>query len=265
MLGEELQETEIRAQGLDGDRGHALFDDEAGKLVSAKRPKLWGRLFEYSASIADGTVQITFPDGTTGVVGDDDLADRLSADLGRRVSFVSSHAPEVTFDEDWARDLKDGAPPYLDAPTRLEGDEEIMDASVSLGVPGRLFDFGAVHIVTTSSLRALSELAPDSAFGVERFRPNIVVETSEEGFVETAWAGRTLRIGDVALSVQFAVPRCVMTTLPQGDLPKDPDVLRTIAKHSMVEFLGKDYPCLGVYAEVATEGTVRTGDPVVLD
>ncbi|HZR83643.1 MAG TPA: hypothetical protein VFD92_21290 [Candidatus Binatia bacterium] len=45
-----------------------------------------------------------------------------------------------------------------------------------------------------------------------------------------------------------------MTTPPQGDLPKDPSVLRTIVRD-----LGQD---VAVYATAASAGRVRVGDPV---
>jgi MOSC domain-containing protein len=47
-----------------------------------------------------------------------------------------------------------------------------------------------------------------------------------------------------------------MTTLPQGDLPKDTGILRTAARHNDVH--------VGVYAEVRRGGRVRRGDAVVL-
>jgi MOSC domain-containing protein YiiM len=47
-----------------------------------------------------------------------------------------------------------------------------------------------------------------------------------------------------------------MTTLPQGDLPKDPDILRTAAQHNQAN--------IGVYADVVAGGTTRRGDSVTL-
>ena len=47
-----------------------------------------------------------------------------------------------------------------------------------------------------------------------------------------------------------------MITLPQGDLPKDPGILRTAAQHNALS--------VGVYASVLTGGSIRRGDPVTL-
>ena len=94
---------------------------------------------------------------------------------------------------------------------------------------------------------------------MRRFRPNLVVDTAgEAGFAEDAWEGQTLAIGDaVRLSVTGPCPRCVMTTLPQGDLPPDPGILRAAAQHNRAN--------VGVYAAVLRGGTIRRGDPVRLE
>ena len=77
-------------------------------------------------------------------------------------------------------------------------------------------------------------------------------------FVENAWIGHTLAIGDeVRLSITGPCPRCVMTTLAQNDLPKDPGILRTAAQHNQVN--------VGVYASVVRGGTVRRGDAIRLE
>lgn len=135
-----------------------------------------------------------------------------------------------------------------------------------MSAQGEFFNFGAIHIVTTSSTRRLTELAPASRFDPYRFRPNIVVDTADPGFVETGWQGNTLSIGNVRLAVSFTVPRCVMTTLAQGDLPGDREVLRAISQHNSVDVFstGTSYPCVGVYADVVSGGEIRAGDAVTV-
>ena len=93
----------------------------------------------------------------------------------------------------------------------------------------------------------------------------LVVDTLEDGFVENGWTGKSVQFGDTArIAVFLADPRCVMTTLAQGDLPKDNDILRTLARHNRVDVAGGLYPCAGVYAIVEAAGNIRAGDQVSL-
>jgi uncharacterized protein YcbX len=125
---------------------------------------------------------------------------------------------------------------------------------------GTFFDCAAVHVLTTGTLDALRKSYPEGRFEVRRFRPNIVVEPSlpEGGFAEDAWIGRTVRFGDeVRIHVEGPCPRCVMTTLAQGDLPRDPGILRTAAQQHRAH--------VGVYAKVLEGGVVRRGDIVQIE
>ena len=86
--------------------------------------------------------------------------------------------------------------------------------------------------------------------------------------MEHAWVGRTLAIGaDVRVLVTDPCPRCVMTTLAQGDLPKDLGILRAAADHNRahVPFANQDMPSVGVYARVVHGGTIRRGDRLRLE
>lgn len=77
---------------------------------------------------------------------------------------------------------------------------------------------------------------------------------STDDFIENEWVGKTLTIGDVQLKVSQETKRCVMTTLAQGDLPKDLNVLRSIVRNNAGSF--------GVYATVARTGRIRIEDRV---
>jgi uncharacterized protein YcbX len=95
---------------------------------------------------------------------------------------------------------------------------------------------------------------------------NVIVGTDDGGFVENEWIGHKLAIGDaVRLSVALPDPRCVMTTLAQGELPKDSEILRTLTRHNRIQIDGAgQLPCAGVYAVVEAPGLLQTGDVVAL-
>jgi uncharacterized protein YcbX len=135
---------------------------------------------------------------------------------------------------------------------------DFRDTVTDFALPaGTFFDCAVVHLLTTATLDRLAELYPRGRFEVRRFRPNIVVQpaSGERGFIENTWVGHTLAVGDeVRLSITGPCPRCVMTTLPQADLPRDPDILGTAARHNDVH--------VGVYAAVVQGGMIRRGDSV---
>ena len=249
MMGEELNSSEVTQRGLLGDRAYALVDSETGKVASAKNPRKWPRLFDFRATFTDPPrkgeklppVRITLPDGTVCASEQPDIHTVLSAALGRSATLTLTPPETPELEEYW---------PDIEG---LVHRETVTDE----GMPqDTFFDLGPVHILTTSTINHLRELYPQGRFEVRRFRPNIVVETpGEAGFVENAWLNRTAAIGhEVLLRVFSPCPRCVMTTLPQGDLPQDHGILRTAAQHNSAN--------VGVYAMVVQPGLVRRGDAV---
>lgn len=106
---------------------------------------------------------------------------------------------------------------------------------------------------------------PVGAF-FDLFPVSVLTTSSEPRFVENDWVGRELTIGDAMhLKVAMPDPRCVMTTLAQDDLPRDTDVLRTLAQHNQVQVGGGGhYPCAGAYAVIGDAGTIRIGDSVAI-
>lgn len=167
-----------------------------------------------------------------------------------RAAFV---APPRTGENPWTASLEE----YWPDIDGLAHREVITDEAMP---EGTFFDLAVIHVLTTATIDRLRELYPQGRFEVRRFRPNIVVETSsgEKGFVENDWVGKTLAIGEeVRLTITGPCPRCVMTTLPQGDLPKDPGILRTAARHNQVN--------VGVYGSVERGGRIRRGDSVKVE
>lgn len=276
MPGERLDRVEVMGGGVVGDRAFALVEADTGKVVSAKNPQLGPAMLgcraEFTESPRAGEdpppVRITFPDGSSSTSDAPDVDAMLSSYLGREVT-LSRAAPEDFTIDQYHPDVE-GLDPEGHRDTVIEqklGSAFFAEAGLPSVVPvGAFFDLFPVSVMTTSTLDHLSELRPETCFDERRFRMNLILGTSENGFLENDWVGRGLEIGDeVRLSVSLPDPRCVMTTMPQGDLPKDTDVLRTLARHNRIDVAGGLYPCAGVYATVAAPGTLRAGDPAVVN
>jgi hypothetical protein len=253
MMGEELNASEVTDRGLLGDRAYALRDPSNGKVVSAKNPRKWAKLLDFRAAFPESPsarakippVRITLPDGGVVTSGQRDVNELLTDALGREVTLEAT-APETPSLEEYWPDIEG-----------LDHREVVTDEAMPAGT---FFDLAVTHVLTTATIDRLRELYPAGRFEVRRFRPNIVVQpaSAEKDFLEDAWVAHTLVIGDeVRLNVTGPCPRCVMTTLPQGDLPKDRGILRTAAQHNQVN--------IGVYAAVIRGGTIRRGDLVRLE
>lgn len=246
MMGEKLDTTDISEQGIIGDRAYALIDSATGKVVSAKNPRKWSKLFDFHAAFIDSPtintippVEITLPDNTKLSSAQEDINEVLSSVLGRQVTLGSTAPPEPILEEYWL-DM-DGLPHR----------ETVTDEKIPAG---SFFDLATVHLLTTATIERLQKLTPTGRFEIQRFRPNIAVASiASNDFVENDWINRTLAIGEeVRLSITSFCPRCVMTTLPQKDLPNDPSILKTAVQHNNGN--------VGVYASVVQGGTIRCGD-----
>ena len=275
MPGERLDTAEVTERGVVGDRSYALIEVATGKVVSAKNPKLGPAMLgcraEFTESPRDGEqpppVRITLPDGTSSSSDAPDVDAILSGYLGREVTLARAAPEDFTIDQ-YHPDV-DGLDPegHRDTVTESKlGSAFFAEAGIPSAVPvGAFFDLFPVSVITTSTLDQLNELRPESRFDERRFRMNVLLGTPESGFVENDWLGRGLEMGEgVRLTVSLPDPRCVMTTMPQGELPKDTEVLRTLVRHNRIDVAGGLYPCAGVYATVAAAGTLRAGDPAVL-
>jgi uncharacterized protein YcbX len=273
MQGERLMGTAVETLGIPGDRAWALRDETAGGLTGAKKlPRLMSmraRLMREPADhLRSPEVRIEFGGGEalSSATGDIDAA------LSRALEHPVTLWPLLDADqvEHYRREPPPEGMDEVDALRALFGrtaDEPLPDLSRFPEVlathhtpPGTYFDAYPLLIMTRASLRAIAEGASargfDASFDQRRFRPNLVIDTDETGFVENGWVGRRLAIGDAELVVEMTCPRCIMTTHGFDDVPRDPKVMR-----ALVQVNDGD---LGVYASVAKPGRISAGDPVAL-
>ena len=277
MTGERLQEVEVTERGVLGDRAYALIDQDTGRVVSAKSVKLFPGLFDCKAAFVEQprrngnmpAAQITLPDGTS-VRSDSGDVDRVLSAYFKRNVRLGRVAPDNFTIDQYHPDVEGADPGGNRDKVVAQPLGSALFAAIGMKSPvpvGSFLDVFPMSVLTTSTLARLNELQPQSRFDERRFRMNVIVDTGGPGFVENDWVGHELALGEAArLNVALPDPRCVMTTLAQGDLPKDTDVLRALVRHNKLQVgdLGQ-FPCAGVYAEVAARGTVRTGDRVALN
>jgi uncharacterized protein YcbX len=276
MLGEALDAADIDQGGLVGDRAYAIRDRQTGKIASAKHPKVWPQLLACRARFSEPPsagddmppAEIELADGTTVRTDASDVDDVLSRFFGRGVELARSAPEDFTIDQ-YHPDLENLDPEgHRDELTETKlGAALFREMGAPSAVPeGSFLDVCPVSVLTTSTLRRLGELEPGSRFDTRRFRMNLIVDTADEGFPENAWIGHTIAVGDeVRLMAIMPDPRCVMTTVAQGDLPRDPQVLKTLAQHNRLDVAGGGlFPCCGVYAVTESTGAIRAGDVVTL-
>ena len=174
-----------------------------------------------------------------------DIDTHLSDWINRDVKFLSVVPDHPSLDQYWP-DVDGTA--HQDTVTQL------------FMPPGTFFDSCPIHAITTATLSRLQELYPDGEFAPCRFRPNLLIDpkSAQSDFVENDWVGHTLAVGNsVKLKVDTACPRCVVTTLAQGELPQDLTILKTAAQYNEV--------IAGIRLSVIKDGTVSQGDSVWLE
>jgi MOSC domain-containing protein len=236
MQGEARSALSITAAGVDGDRGWAVIDSAANRILSAKRT---GALLGARAS-GDA---IELPDGSTIALEDPNASLALSRWLARDVRLAKPRpgdklAYQMTFD-----------PPNDDA--------EYFDIP---SPEGSFVDLAPLHLVTTATLAGCAAARPDLDWDVRRFRPNLVIDLDSEAFSEDRWSGQAIQVGtQAALEVVQPTVRCAMPLRAQPGLQRQPRLF------SALNELNTAFPNhLGVYARVRTPGPIRVGDRVVL-
>jgi uncharacterized protein len=266
LLGELLDECAITSNGIRGDRALALVDTATGKIASAKQPNLWRDLLTLSAktdpSALDSRVVVSSGAG--------DRLDHLDANFDAWLSKLLGRDVKLIETKRNGAELNRARP---DEVLERGIDEAVTQDLLAIGAAapeGGFFDFAPIHLVNAASLDAISNFAPLATISAERYRPNLVIETtSSRAFAENEWVGRRLLIGQsVELEIIAPTPRCAVPLLSHGALPVSSAAVSGVNKLNRVEFplLGPgQYPCLGAYATVLSPGPVQRGDAVSLE
>jgi uncharacterized protein YcbX len=232
LQGEPLNAAYVEQDGILGDRRWGIRDQRTGRILTARRrPELLGAFASYEG---DQPV-IELPDGRTLVGAGKRTDEQLSQWLAGPVSLVGSVGSDPGRAEYFADATDDTS------------------QAIEWRMPeGRYVDAAAVLVVTTASLRRATGLHPRGAWDPRRFRPNILIDLEDEGWVEDSWVGQPVRMGAVTVVPTQPCIRCTMVTRSQPGLDADVEIFRTLARHH--------HGHLGVWSEVLIPGSLSTGD-----
>ena len=259
MGGERVESLELRTSAVVGDRRWAVRSIETGKIASAKRPRPYGQLLSWSARThADGGLVVVGPGGREYTAGSGELDAALTEALGEPVRLVEvEEGRDETYGSEWP-----------EIPGTVLSDVEVDLPVAALTEKTSFVDASAVHIIVRQSMTHLASLLDGVKLGVERFRPNIVLDAHDDTgsgeFADLAWKDLDIQIGDVELRIGDPTPRCVMTTLAQPGYEQAKSVLQVLAATARKEFDYGAFACFGTNAEVAAAGTISVGDTLTI-
>lgn len=215
-----LESAHVEPLGLAGDRRFALVDQAGVAITQRDHPVL--------ATVRPALV-----------------GERLRLDLGGlAVAELAAFTEPLTVDV-WGKRIPGRAAPhagaladYVGAPLRVVR----LDATAQ-----RSFADSRPILVTTSAMLAALNSQLTSMVGMERFRPNVVLEGAMDR--------QPLRGREVMLEYEKPCERCEVTTIDQASgTRRGPEPLATLTERFGGEF--------GLYYRVARPGRLRRGEAI---
>ncbi|MDH4413900.1 MAG: MOSC domain-containing protein [Rhizobium sp.] len=251
-----VPQAPIDAMGLSGDRRMMLVDPSGHFITQRELPAL-ARLIALPAAayltlrLEDGREMMVAPpqpdnrmevaiwqSAVSAAVAHESVNDKLSEWFGRPVKLV-----------------------FIDGDSRREASADWAGE----GSPMGFADGYQILVTTTGSLRALNEDMArhgEGSVGMDRFRPNIVLDC-DEPFAEDAWTG--LEIGGIRFDFVKPCPRCIMTTQDQQTGSRDgANPMPAMGRLRMSADRRVPGPLFGWNAVPRGEGLVRVGDAVTV-
>jgi uncharacterized protein YcbX len=213
--GMSVESAAVEARGLSGDRRWVIADPSNRGLTQRDIPALARLLVEPLAAGSAG-LRLSFEGESIDVPVPSTSQPRIPVSVWADTLAL----PEAGAASEWLS-LR------LTRPVRLfHQPDDARRPVADWAEPGdhvSLADAFPVLIATTASLDAVRKAAGGS-FGMERFRPNLVIDGTP-AWAEDGWA--RIRIGGVELDLVKPCARCVVTTVDQeqgvfaGDEPLD--------------------------------------------
>ena len=202
----DVAEADIQAWGLAGDRRYMVVDP-AGMFITQRELQA---LAQVTAAEREGVLRLAKVGEADPVEATFDAARRMPVEVwnSRVTAAVADDAANDTLGRWLGRPVR---LVHADAETRRACSAEWAGEGIETGFA----DGYPVLVTTTGSLRLLNEATMEAGadmFGMERFRPNIVVDHPEP-FAEDFWAA--IEIGGIRFDLVKPCARCIMTTQDQ--------------------------------------------------
>ncbi|MCC6433761.1 MAG: MOSC N-terminal beta barrel domain-containing protein [Acidimicrobiales bacterium] len=254
----ELQEATVAAHGLVGDREWQVVDADGACLTQRQER----RMALIAPEPIAGGLRLSAP-------GHDPLEVARPTEEDRTVrALLGDEVPVGDAGDAAARWLS----AVLDRECRLVALTRPDARHVKL-VPQQPVSFADAAPVLVANLASLAFLQARAAepFGMERFRPNIVVD-SDTPWAEDTW--KTFSVGAAELEALLPWPRCAVPQIDQdsAERGKEPAVVLKAHRWGSVSSPGmsrglrsvfENTSFFGVACAIAAEGTViRVGDPL---
>lgn len=238
---------DIDRWGPVGDRRWAVTDPD-GRLVTARTVPT---LLTIVTAIADDGIALTARDASSVAVPTPIDGPSVAVNVSRLATAVDAGDAAAAFlTETCGRQLRlvwQPDPRLRSVNPRNGGlDGEVLS----------LADAGPLLLTTLTSLERLQEwIGDEPRIGMDRFRPNVVID-GDHPFGEDDWAG--VRIGSVDFRVQQPCDRCLMTTLDPVTTERGEEPLRTLAGRRPSE----RGPLFGLRLVPLGDGAIAVGDTV---
>lgn len=222
MAGEQLDQLQLDAGGVAGDRIWGLLDAATGRIASPGREKHFIGVPRAYAKAMGAGIALSLDGERWAGPQDAELLEGLSQAFG----FMPLLKP--------------------------------FDAVGSGGFRPR-YEHAPIHLITSAAIRSLERELPGSVIDTRRFRPNLLVDWPDgpDAIPEHGWIGREIRIGDVVLKGREPCGRCGFITIAQEGLPQDVEILRTVVKRHERNF--GIYCDVVTPGEIAVGATVTVG------
>ena len=251
--GISLPESQVNALGLSGDRRFMLCDP-SGKFITQRETPALARIV---ATVANDILTLAMEGDAvsaplSGFTARQDVTiwdsavnaakapDAVNATVSR---WLAREALVVHFDAAATRSTS----------TTWAGSE----------TPVTFADGYQILVTTTASLAALNadmEAHGEGSVGMDRFRPNIVIEGAE-AFAEDHWTA--LEIGHVRFDLVKPCARCIMTTQDQMTGSREmANPMKAMGRIRMSADRRVPGPLFGWNAVPRGEGVLRVGDTV---